>query len=542
MKLIITLSLLVFSFTLSAKIQLPGLFSDGMVLQQKVKVPVWGWAAKDTLVKVAFGNQVKSTTVNDDGKWMLYLDPLKASAEPSEMKITVGTESIAINNVLVGEVWLCSGQSNMDFTIKRLLDLPSNKKNRPIANHIAKETAKAKDPLLRQILSPHGLSAFKEQEKFRRREKWIESSPANNGNFSATAYYFGRQLRQELGVPVGLIKSAYGGTLIQPWIPMHGYQQNEEMKKFYDTKLSDVKQKLKKWDEAKEKAQYAEKMAAWKIKKQEALAAKKSIPQRPRSPIRPDRNRAIPSTLYNSMISPLAPYAIKGVIWYQGESNAINRQGKQEIYAQYMTILISSWRETWKQGDFPFYFAQLANYSKAKTMPLENDPWATVCNQQRLTLRVKNTGMAVLNDIGDARDVHPKNKIDVGKRLALWALAKDYAKDIVYSGPLYEKSVFSDSMVTITFSSVGQGLMVGKKNLLENAVEVQESLKGFQICGADRLWKWAEAKIISKNQVEVFNSSVSSPVEVRYAWAKNAEGSNLYNKNGLPTSVFNAIK
>jgi len=545
MKIFIYLLLIISCHSALAEIQLPVLFSDGMVLQQKAKVPVWGWAVKGRQVEVVFNNQTKITTVDDNGKWMLHLDPLKASAEPSELKITVGPESKTIKNVLVGEVWLCSGQSNMDYTIRGLLHRPAfNKKYQPISEAIKKEILTARDPLFRQIVvKEYRNSHFKKFESFKGR--WIESSPQNNGAFTATGYFFGRQLRDELKVPVALIKSAWGGTMIQPWIPKNSYQANAALKKYYEQQITSIKQQINTWDEAKAQSNYEGSISEWEKQKKDAIAASKKIPRKPRPAQHPERFTWVPSTLYNAMIHPLVPYSIKGVIWYQGESNV----HRAELYGQFLTSLISGWREAWNQGDFPFYYAQLANWEnpraklrKGSPNPVDNVPWATVCNQQRLTLKVKNTGMAVLHDIGEAEDIHPKNKIDVGKRLALWALAKDYGKNIIFSGPLYKSSEFTDSKVIISFSSAGEGLMVGKKELLQKAVEVALPLKGFQICGSERVWKWAEAKIISKDKVEVYSSEIESPTEVRYAWAQNAEGSNLYNKNGLPTSVFKAIK
>jgi len=539
MKKTLFLASLLITQVLWANIELPALFSDGMILQQKAKVPIWGWAAKGTHVSVIFNNQTKSTTVDDDGKWMLHLDPLKASAESSELKITVGPESKTIQNVLVGEVWLCSGQSNMDYTMQALTGPAINKKNQPIVDSIRKEIAEAKDPLFRQITAEYRNSHFKELESFKGR--WVESSPQNNGSFTATGYYFGRQLRRELKVPVALIKCAWGGTIIEPWISKQSYLDNAEITKHYEDKTMYIKQKLNQWDEDKVQAAYRESIRKWEKNKKEAIAQNKPIPHKPQMPKHPDSFNWAPSTLYNGMIHPLLPYGIKGVIWYQGESNGWHVSQKSELYGKYFECLISGWRKAWKQGDFPFYYAQLANWSEVLPNPVDKVAWTTVCNQQRLTLKVKNTGMAVLHDIGEAEDLHPKNKIDVGKRLALWALAKDYGRNIVYSGPLYKSSVFNGSRVTITFSSVGQGLMTGRKTLLEKAVEVQIPLSGFQICGADRSWNWAQAKIINKNQVEVFCPEVKVPVEVRYAWAKNAQGSNLYNKEGLPASVFKTI-
>jgi len=240
--------------------------------------------------------------------------------------------------------------------------------------------------------------------------------------------------------------------------------------------------------------------------------------------------------LYNGMLSAVVPYAIKGAIWYQGESNA---GYMTEHYEDYFSAMIRSWRKEWGRGDFPFYWAQLANFRDPNADPLEEDGWASICDQQRRTLKLPNTGMAVLIDIGEAKDIHPRNKPDVGKRLALWALAKDYGIDVpAYSGPLYKISEVKGSKILLRFSQVGSGLMVGSKNLMDDAVEIDEPLKRFQICGKNRAWQWADAMIVSKDTIEVSHPEIAEPVVVRYAWSSNPEGANLYNKEGLPASLF----
>ncbi len=247
-------------------------------------------------------------------------------------------------------------------------------------------------------------------------------------------------------------------------------------------------------------------------------------------------NQQTPSTLFNGMVNPAIPYGIKGAIWYQGESNA---KHNNELYTKHFQAMITGWRQHWGQGDFPFYFVQLANFRKPVVDPVDLDPWAIICDQQRRTLSLKNTGMAVINDIGESNDVHPHNKIDVGKRLALWALKNDYDQDLTaWSGPLYQSHKVSGNTVILTFDQAGSGLMSGKKHALDPTMETKEPLKGFQICGKDRKWKWATATITGKNAIEVSHPDVAQPTIVRYAWAANPKGANLYNKEGLPASVF----
>jgi len=521
------------SFTAYAEIKMATLFADGMVLQQKSKVPVWGWGDQGAKVTVTFGSQRKSTTIPANGKWMVSLAPLTASAKPAQMTIKLGNETKTINDVLVGEVWICSGQSNMDFTMQKISTGLKTPESKPIVDSIKKEMASARDPLLRHIEVPHAFSYQKELTNFE--GSWIDCQPENTGKFTAVGYFFGRELRRELKVPIGLIECAWGGSRQEPWIPMETFQNSKsEMGDYYRTAVSKMDQTIKKWDPEVAQKNYKKQLALWKAQGKKWVKGK--LPRKPRKPGKPQADRQFPSVMYNAMIHPLVPYAIKGTIWYQGESNA---GFYPDVFAPRFMSMIEGWRKAWGQGDFPFYYVQLANYKQIAEQPKETDGWATVCDQQRIALKLKNTGMAVINDIGEARDIHPKNKIDTGKRLALWALAKNYGKkDLVFSGPLYEKSKFSDNKVTITFSSVGGGLMVGKKSLMEPTIKVDASLKGFQICGTDRAWKWADAKIVGKNQVEVTHPKISSPIEVRYAWASNPGQVNLYNKEGLPTSIF----
>jgi sialate O-acetylesterase len=360
----------------------------------------------------------------------------------------------------------------------------------------------------------------------------MASSPENNPEFSATAYFFGRELRKELNVPVGLIKCAWGGSRVEPWIPAGEFRKDTEMAAYFESSLS----ALKAWDPNKAEADYQAAVKKWETK---------GKGRKPKKPAEPKNDKQFPSTLFNAMVHPVIPYAIRGAIWYQGEENA---RHNTENYEDNFRTMISSWREHWGQGDFPFYFAQLASFKNPVAKPVEYDGWASVCDQQRRVLSLKNTGMAVLSDIGEANDIHPHNKVAAGKRLALWALKNDYpstvlragkkAGDLVCSGPLYKRHKIKDGTVVITFDSVGTGLMSGVKTGMADTKATDEPLKHFQICGADRQWKWAQAGITGKDSVTVSHPDVPEPVVVRYAWASNPEGANLYNKEGLPTSIF----
>ena len=517
--------------TLSAENVTPQIFSDNMVLQRGIQVPVWGWTEPGTQVTVNFADQTHSALSDKNGKWMLKLDKMSASKTPQDMQINIGGQIKVIKNILVGEVWLCSGQSNMQLMMVHSANPSISKKFRPISRAIKKEMDKAKDPLLRQISVGRVCSPFEGVNNIS--GKWLQCEPKSNPFFTAAGYYFAKELRRELDVPVGLIVAAWGATRVQSWIPKNAYKNDQGLETYYNTFLERKLDQQKNWDRSK-LTKFEETLKTIKD------PAKRKLFEKNR-PLEPIMDNKIPGTIYNGMIHPVIPYAIKGAIWYQGESNVKHLPNE---YGKFFAAMIQSWRENWGQGEFPFYFVQLANFRKAKTHPVEVDNWATICNEQRLTLALENTGMSVSNDIGEPEDIHPHNKVDVGKRLSLWALAKDYGfNNIVYSGPLYKSSQFKDDKVIITFDHFGSGLMVAEKHLLNPTREIKDSLlKGFQICGADRKWQWASAKIVSKNSIEVFHASVSSPVEVRYAWSENPEEANLYNREGLPTSVFNAVK
>jgi sialate O-acetylesterase len=515
------------------------LFTDNMVIQRETQAPVWGWAdAGEVVTVIGSWGESASTKADEVGKWMVQLKTPKAGG-PYALTIQ-GNNTVEIKNVLSGEVWFCSGQSNMDRALKSCSE-PHPKRTQPeyipVAHYIKKEMETAKDDLFRQFEVEKNTSPEKPLDTLidsRDPEGpltgcWRVSSPENNPDFSATAYFFGRELRKELQVPVGLIKCAWGGSRVEPWIPAAEFQKDKEMTTYWESHHHT----LSTWDPEKAQADYE-------------AAVKKSVAEKERNPNKrvrrpkmaknPHEDRQFCSTLFNAMVHPVIPYAIQGAIWYQGESNTDTNTHK---YEHNFSTMISSWRMHWGQGDFSFYFAQLANYKQPVTEPLEDHGWPSVCDQQRRTLRLKNTGMAVLNDIGEARDIHPYNKVDAGKRLALWALKNDYGQEaLVCSGPLYKRHTIKDGKMIITFDHVGSGLMAGEKIGLVDATVTEEPLQHFQICDADRQWRWAQAEIIGNDSVVVSHPEVPEPVVVRYAWASNPKAANLYNKEGLPASIF----
>ncbi len=508
-----------------ADIRLGSLFSDGMVIQRETLAPMWGWAEPGEKVQVSATWGAKATTTaGKDGTWKVMLKTPEAGG-PFEITVK-GNNVVTIEDVLSGEVWLCTGQSNMAFPMRLIAGNAKESKYQPISDYVRHEIETAKDPLLRHIEVPNMSSPYEKKVDFE--GQWISVSPETNSKITATGYFFARELRRELNVPVGLVECAMGGTRIQPWISKEAYLADPAMAEHYQRDRAELENRSKGWSaEAAEKKQEVA-LAKW--------AAKGKKGRKPRMKADPAQDRQWSATLYNGMLSAVVPYAIKGAIWYQGESNA---DYMTEHYEDYFSAMIRSWRKEWGRGDFPFYWAQLANFRDPNADPLEEDGWASICDQQRRTLKLPNTGMAVLSDIGEAKNVHPRNKPDVGKRLALWALAKDYdVKVPAYSGPLYKGAKVDGRKIFIQFSHVGSGLMVGDKNLMDDAVEVDEPLKRFQICGKDRAWKWADAKIVSKDTIEVSHPEIAEPVIVRYAWSTNPEGANLYNKEGLPASLF----
>jgi sialate O-acetylesterase len=516
-----------FPFAGMADVKPAGLFTDGMVIQRETNAPVWGTAdaGEKVTVRASWG-KTAATTADASGKWMVKLATPKAGG-PYTMTIQ-GNNTVNIKDVLSGEVWFCSGQSNMKYQLRKLANARpkvTEEKYEPVAAYIKKEMDTAQDEMLRLFDLAEKTSAFEPLETLS--GQWEACSPEANPEFSGTAYFFGRELRKALNVPVGLITCTWGGTRVESWMPAEAFQQDKEMATYYERQRSGLKKLVKKWDPKQAEANY------------QAALAKQTAKGKGRKPKRekdPEGNHKNLTTLFNGMVNPVIPYAIRGTIWYQGESHGTSIAHR---YGAHFSAMISAWRKQWDQGDFPFYFAQLANHKDPVTEPVEFNSWALVCDQQRRTLGLKNTGMAVLNDVGEANDIHPHNKVDVGKRLALWALKNDYKQNIpVCSGPLYKSHEIKGDQVIILFDSAGSGLMSGEKPVMGTARKTGEPLKHFQICGADRQWKWARADITGKDTVTVSHPEVRTPVVVRYAWAQNPESANLYNKEGLPASIF----
>ena len=512
-KFVFLLTLCVWSATY-AGVTFPGIFNDNMVLQRDIEAPVFGWDSPGQEVTVKFAGQEVKGKADAKGKWMVRLKPLKASSEGRDLTVA-GSSTRTFKNVVVGEVWVCSGQSNMEWSVRA----SANPKE---------EIQNANWPLIRHIKVSHNNEPAAKNTA--RIGGWQECSPKTAANFTAVGYYFARKLHQEIKVPIGLIGSNWGGTRVEPWTPPIGFESVPELKSISD--------KVNSWDIKSEAGQqafknYIAKMKEWTAKAEADIAAGKFPGRQPIMP-GPPQSHQEPTKLYNGMIHFMIPFAIRGAIWYQGESNG--NEGVSYFYKK--KALIQGWRKLWNQGDFPFYYVQLANFQGANNTPGAGNGWARIRMAQTKVMEIPNTGQAVIIDIGAANDIHPKNKQDVGKRLARWALAKDYGKNIVHSGPLYKSHKVEGSNIIVEFNHAGSGLMVGKKEgLAPTAEDKGGSLKRFAIAGEDKKFFWADAKIVG-NTVVLSCKDVPKPVAVRYAYSMNPAGCNLYNKEGLPASPF----
>jgi sialate O-acetylesterase len=457
-----------------AEVRLPALFSDNMVLQQGTKVPVWGWADDGEQVTVRFRGQTVRTTA-EGGKWMVTLKSLKAGG-PDKF-VFEGKNKIEIKNVLVGEVWVCSGQSNMELPIERSFESTN-------------DIAASANSMLRLFKVPHVKPSEPQTDV---KAAWRECGPDTLRGFSAVAYYFGRDLQKARNVPVALIETCWGGSPAEVWMSRDALAANPTYKR-------DI---LDAYD----------------------VEVKKAAESNP-----PGRKPAWrPTELYNGMIAPLLPCAIKGAIWYQGESNA----GRAQQYRTLFPDMIRNWRRDWRAGDFTFLAVQLAPYDKVKKRPLEaitekpvESDWAELREAQLLVTKVlPKVGMAVITDVGEKDDIHPRKKQPVGARLALAARGIAYGEKIEYSGPLYKSMKVKGKEAVITFDHAQSGL------------EARDGdLKGFAICGPDKQFVWAKAEI-QGDTVVVSSPQVTHPVAVRYGWA-DFPVVNLWNKAGLPASPF----
>lgn len=627
-----TLALIIFLLSclnLQAAVTLPKIFTDNMVLQRDRPLKIWGWADKRESVTISFNGQEVKTKADKNGAWHAELKPMKHGG-PYTMTIVGKSGKQTLENILIGDVWLCSGQSNMEWILNN-------------TNDAEKEIAEANYPKIRLFTVEKSISYL--PETVLAGGTWVECRPETVGNFSAVAYFFGRKLQQELDVPIGLLHSSWGGTDIQTWI---SWDVMSQKKAYQDI---DLKEKQKMAEEGqKNRDKYLEALKQDKGVSEKWYAPATSIEgwnevaipnewgatpignadgivwfrktlnipdslagqpatislgpvddedityvngqqvgsendwSRPRvyalkpgllkagentiavkvtdyqggggmvgepSQLLIDINgqkfpldgtwkyktsvlasdfgvqdvgpNSLPSLLYNAMIAPVIDFAIKGVIWYQGENNTYQAYRYRTLF----TDLISNWRNKWGY-EFPFLWVQLANFMKPVAQPAESD-WAELREAQSMALNLPKTGQAVIIDIGEANDIHPRNKQDVGYRLALSALKVAYDKDVVYSGPVYESMEVSGDELILTFTHTGSGLATKDK---------YGYVRGFAVAGEDHQFHWAKAHIEGDNKVVVSSDEVDHPVAVRYAWANNPDDASLYNAEGLPASPF----
>lgn len=471
---------------MQADVRLPALFTDHLVLQIGSPIRIWGWADVGEDVYVNCGGNTAKTTTDESGKWYLRLPPCK-TGEPFTITVR-GKNTLTIKDAVMGEVWLASGQSNMEFALGR-------------ADGAEQHIAQAANPQIRLFNVPRRKADVPVDDV---KSSWKLSSPETVSNFSAVAYFFARDLQKARKVPVGIIHASWGGSPAEVWMSDSVLSSNPEYKReivdAYPMKVQRAQQAIERWEN-------------------EAATAKAE--GRTLTTRRPNVAWK-PSELYNGMVAPLIPYSLKGAIWYQGEANA----GRAYQYRTLMADLVRNWREDFRQGAVTFLQVQLAPYMAIKEQPSEST-WAELREAQNLVARqLHNVGVAVITDAGDEKDIHPTRKEPVGARLALAARGVAYHEDITYSGPVFKRMKVKGDQAILTFDHVGQGLEARGGEL-----------KGFSIAGPDHKFVWANAKIVDKDKIIVTSPEVTNPIAVRYGWA-DFPVVNLWNKDGLPASPF----
>lgn len=609
----------------AADFKLAGIFTDNAVLQREKPAAIWGVAGAGETVVAEINGQTRSAVAGPDGRWKLTLAPMSASAEPVPFKVTCGARSIALNNVLVGEVWFAAGQSNMTMPVRETQNAPA-------------EIAAATDPAIREFAIIQRWPYAEPRETTDRTGSWIPASPAKVGEFSATGYYFARELRRQLNVPVGIIHASAGGIAAETLTPPDALTGIPELQYLVDERgigygrdvTEDEWNRRKKaqaefstamespdtndrdWERANALVTDNKVRAAtwfryhftadetWKNKKavlrllkvagvaRMALNGKKLYPASgtgidileyklapgdiragdntvafringyalnntpadacslvdaedrsitlavPAPVLRkseadglvPPDNLSLLGNLFNGMVAPFTSYQLRGIVWYQGESNV----NKAQEYRVLFPALITGWRRHWEQPELPFVFVQLAGFMNIPAQPTENSDWAKLRDAQAGALTLPATAMAVALDLGDAKLIHPKNKQEVGRRLSLAALSKIYGqKDIIGSGPVYASHTVEAGKIRITFSETGGGL----------AVREGDSLKGFAIADKSGAFVWADARILDDKTVLVSSDRITAPARVLYAWSNHSDA-NLANKAGLPAVPFRA--
>ncbi len=497
---------LAFATGLHAELKLPAIIGDNMVLQQKQVDPIWGWDTPGTEVTVSFAGQTQTAKAGADGKWTVKLNAMNANATPQTMVIQ-GSSKRELKNILIGEVWLCSGQSNMGFDVSRTRDADV-------------EALGSKHPNICLITVPP-VGTQEPQTNFN--GQWEACNPETVQRFTAVGYFYGRLLHQALDVPVGLIDNAWGGSACEAWVRRDVLEKDKRFESMITQwKQTEANHKPEAFE--KQKADHLVKMAEWNKARMAAAKAKTYFTTvAPRPPQNPMTGQHRPGNLYAGCLYPLIGYGIKGVIWYQGESNAL----RAHEYGYLFPLMIQHWRDEWKQGDFPFYWVQLADFRDEPVQPSESS-WAELREAQTQTMsKLPQTGQAVIIDVGEGKDIHPTNKRDVAERLVRWPLAKDYGVQIAYRSPEFKEARFEGNKAIVTLETFGSTLQT---------FDVAE-VRGVAVCGEDRKWAWADAQLVGGNQIQATSKAVPQPVAVRYAWSENPV-CNLYSKEGLPVTPF----
>jgi sialate O-acetylesterase len=528
-----------------ADVKMPAIFGDHMVLQQDLKVPVWGTADAGEKITVTAGDHTGTATADASGKWRVDLAPFPTHGDPITLTVA-GHNTLKFEDVLVGEVWVASGQSNMEVPVNWMADA-------------AQVTAKADDPQFRFFFVTHGGNFGTALEPASDLlGQWRICTPDTANNFSGVGYFFGRELREKLKRPVGIIGPYVGGTPVTAWISLSGlqkdppfqsyvdrYRQAKQASLSYADQLQGAENAVDRWADQYQAA-LADALTRWKSdlrnsahgnNPQPGPPVVQPPPQVPQLPPDVAGDRHTPTVLFNALIAPLMPYAIKGVIWYQGEDNAITPQLAKE-YRTLFPRLITDWREKWGEGDFPFLFVQLAGFTRDDIGGSGGINWPLAREAQAKTLALPKTGMATAVDIGAGTDIHPRDKLDVGLRLALAARHFAYGEDLVFTGPVFDKMTVEGNSARVSFTQTGSGLVIGSAPWTAPDLKPipTTSLVGFTIAGADKKFVAADAKI-DGNSVVLSSPQVTAPVAARYYWS-NLTQANLYNKEGLPAFPF----
>lgn len=477
------------------QLRLSGVFSNDMVIQREKPVAVWGIAQPQQKVSVQLYKQTKSVTADNNGNWKVVLKPLPVGG-PYEMTISTTQDSVKLKNILSGDVWFCSGQSNMEFQLQ-------------YEQNAEKEIPVSTNPNIRMLRIPHNVSTIESNKEFGS-TYWIPCNPSSSKLFSAVGYYFGKKIQTETNVPIGLIGSYWGGSAVESWMSKEALQAF----KVFEPQLGEL---------SSGKLTIQQLKARFDAETNRRLAVIKEKNNPNTMPYTAYAFQHYPTITFNSMVSPFTDFAIKGVIWYQAENNA----SRAHQYADLFKAMINDWRKQWKNSNMPFYFVQLPNYGLVRNIPYVSQ-WAELRESQTKALKLSKTGMAVTIDVGGCKDLHPKNKQDVGNRLAFIALNQTYLKkDIAFQSPMIKTFKITGNTIVCEFDYVGSGLQIIGGEITE-----------FCIAGENKKFYNATAKIIAPDKVEVSAPEVKNPVAVRYAWSNCPVNGLLFNSDKLPASPF----